>query len=110
VPDGDTGAGEDGLEHEEHQLVELVSSGRSCPICEAPDGMCFEEDPTPIHDLCDCEVRLGERSTTYRPPGERECGENQWELDWNLTAYPSDEYATQWTRQSGLNRSRPTGT
>ena len=71
-------------------LAELMSSGESCPMCEALDGMCFVQDPTPIHDLCDCEVELGEKSTSYsRPDEERECGDNEWELDFKQSAYPA---------------------
>jgi hypothetical protein len=59
-------------------------------VCEGLDGMCFEEDPTPIHEWCDCEVNLGERHRSYTPPdGERECGDNQWELDFRQSVWPA---------------------
>ena len=76
---------------DDEEVVELVSSGESCPQCEALDGMCFAEDATPIHEWCDCEVEMGELRRGRESVPERECGDNEWELNFNMAGYPGDD-------------------
>lgn len=75
--DEDLGGGAGEEEGEEEGYL-WVSTGESCPQCEAYDGQFFQVLPERPHQDCDCEVQLVRPGTRTK---SIDC-ENEWEIDY----------------------------
>jgi hypothetical protein len=67
-------------EEDGQSLMEWVTVGENCAVCEGLDGAVFTDAPKAVHPKCDCEVRPAP------PSGSRY---NDCEPSWNVTHYDS---------------------
>jgi hypothetical protein len=73
--DGDEDASEENGDADDEGYV-FVSTGESCPQCEALDGTFFQVVPERPHDKCDCEIRFTRLGTRQ---SSENC-ENEWDI------------------------------